>query len=192
MLSAFRTIGDKKIPQFYRETLAEIDDAVASLKDENGNYLGAGSTLVSVIIDGNNLYWGSVGDSHIYIIRQREMIRVNEEHNYFMELKVMVQRGMMTMEEALNDKNKDALISYMGIGALSLMEVIEKPFRLQKDDIIMLCSDGLYRSVSDSEMYQILLANSGDMQQAAESLVQCAESKGYRHQDNTTVITVRY
>lgn len=192
MMQEFMKLGDTPVPAFYRNTLIAIDDAVYALKDEYGNLLGAGSTLVSVLIDKNRLYWASVGDSHIYIIRGAEMIRVNQEHNYFEELKVMVNRGYITMEEAMNDKNKEALTSYMGIGSLHQMDVIEKPFQLEKNDFIILCSDGLYRSASDNEIYQTVIANSHNMQLAAEKLVECALSKNKKYQDNTTVIAIRY
>lgn len=191
MLEAFDK-NDKPIPEFYRNNVVDIDRAVASLQDENGDYLGAGSTLVSVVIDGNHLYWCSVGDSHIYIIRNNEMALVNTEHNYMLELLKRVEQGEITLEEANKDKSKDALISYMGIGAISLMDIIEKPFQLAKGDYIVLSSDGLYRSVSDEEIFNIVKQNGFDMQKAAEQLTECALSKNNPYQDNTSVITIRY
>lgn len=191
MLEAFEK-NDKPIPEFYRNNIADIDCAVASLKDENGNYLGAGSTLVSVVIDNDNLFWASVGDSHIYIIRNDEMALVNTEHNYMMELLKRVKQGEITLEEANNDKSRDALISYMGIGSISLMDVIEKPFKLRKGDYVVLCSDGLYRSVSDEEIFSIVKLNDLNMQRAADQLTECALSKNNPYQDNTSVITIKY
>lgn len=192
LISCFENIGDCNIPQFYRNSIVEIDNDVAMLRDVNGNYLRAGSTLVSVVIDNDNLYWGSVGDSHIYIIRDKEMIRVNAEHNYMMELMAQVQRGEITIDQANSNKDKEALISYMGIGNVSLMDVIEKPFKLHPNDFIILCSDGLYRSVTDSEIYNIVVSNCDNMQKAADMLTACALSKNKKYQDNTTVITIRY
>ncbi len=192
MIDAFYNRGNKQPPEFYHDTLIEIDDAVYSLKDEYGNLLGAGSTIVSVFIDGNKFYWASVGDSHIYVIRKKEMIRVNKEHNYYAELEQLVKKGMMTIEEANNDKNKEALTSFIGIGSLHMMDINKKPLTLQKDDIIVLCSDGLYRSVSDNEIYHIVVDNNSDMNVAAQALVDCAMSKNKKYQDNTTVITIRY
>lgn len=192
LIGLFETLGDTSIPQFYRNSLVDIDTDVATLKDVNGNYLRAGSTLVSVVIDGSNLFWGSVGDSHIYIIRGKEMVRVNAEHNYLMELMEQVRRGEITIDQANNNEKKEALISYMGIGNISIMDVIEKPFTLKPNDFIILCSDGLYRSVPDSEIYNIVVSNCNDMQQAADMLTACALSKNKKYQDNTTVITIRY
>lgn len=180
------------IPSFYRTKIMEIDDAVAELTDAEGNLLGAGSTFISIIIDGENLYWSSVGDSHIYIIRGNEIVRVNAEHNYLADLLVKVKRGELTLEEAYSDKSKDALTSYMGIGGVTLMDIIEKPFRLMKGDFIILCSDGLYRSVSDAEIFNIVQENAYNMPQAAKALTNAALAKNHRYQDNVSVIAVRY
>ncbi len=191
MLQAFKN-NDKPIPEFYRNNIVDIDCEIASLKDESGNYLGAGTTIVSVVIEDDNLYWGSVGDSHIYIIRNNEMALVNTEHNYMLELIKQVEQGEITLEEANNDKSKDALISYMGIGSVSLMDVIEKPFKLRKGDHIVLSSDGLYRSVTDEEIFSIVKRNDLNMQEAAEQLTEYALSKNNPYQDNTSVITIKY
>lgn len=191
MLSSFnQQITD--IPTYFRNKIIEIDREVSELTDENGQPMGAGSTFISVIIDGDNLYWSSVGDSHIYIMRGNEFVQVNREHNYLAELLERAARGEITVEEAYNDRQREALTSYMGIGGVTLMDIIEKPFKLQKGDVIILCSDGLYRSLSDAEIFSIVQQNIKNMPAAANNLTAAAMAKNFVHQDNTSVITVRY
>lgn len=191
MLASFnQNISD--FPAYYRTKIIEIDEAVSELTDTDGTHLGAGSTFISIAIDGDNLYWSSVGDSHIYIIRGNEIVRVNAEHNYLAELLERVKRGEMTIEEAYSDKNREALTSYMGIGRVTLMDIIEKPFKLMKGDFVILCSDGLYRSVSDAEIFNIMQQNAFNMPAAAKALTSAALAKNHRYQDNVSVITVRY
>lgn len=192
LLQAFDNIGEKPVPYFYRETIIDIDACVANLRDENGNILGAGSTFTSVCLDGNKLYWASVGDSHIYIIRGNEIVTVNQEHNYMMDLLKMVEAGQITLEQANNDPSREALISYMGIGNVSLMDINESPFELIDGDYVVLCSDGLYRSLSDSEIMGIITSNGVDMQKAATDLTSAALAKGIKYQDNTTVVVIKY
>lgn len=193
MLCAF--IGkdpNERIPDFYENAIIDIDDMVNNLTDENGEYLGAGSTLISVVIDGEKLFWASVGDSHIYVIRGNEMVQVNQEHNYLQDLLQMVKEGRLTAEEAYSDPSKEALTSFMGIGEIDLMDINQKPFKLKNNDCVILCSDGLYRALSDDEIKAITIRNAGDMQNAANELVASALNKGNPHQDNTSVITIRY
>ena len=59
-------------PAFFSEEIKKVDALVAGIKDETGKTIESGATLVSIVIDGNNLYWASVGDSRIYIIRGDE------------------------------------------------------------------------------------------------------------------------
>lgn len=192
LFSDYNAQGEFNIPGFYRALIDKIDYDVSSLEDENGRYLGAGTTFISVIIDKGCLYWASVGDSHIYIIRNNEIKMVVREHNYFMELLDMVNNGEITYEEACNDKSKDALTSYIGMGGVNLMEINDTPLSLMPGDIVLLCSDGLYRSVTDQEILKIVSDNKSDMNFAAQALTQYAMAKNNPHQDNTSVVIAKY
>ena len=191
MLNAFLE-NKSPIPEFFRNTIISADVAVANLKDANGDYLGAGSTFVGIVISGSDLYWASVGDSHIYVLRDNEMALVTNEHNYLMELMKSVKRGEITLEEAQSNPKREALISYMGMGDVSLMDVIEKPFFLKKGDIVLLSSDGLYRALSDEEIFNIIRMCGDNMQLAAEQLTDFAISKNFKYQDNTSVVLIKY
>lgn len=182
----------KNYPEFFMDEIDKIDTAVAALHDEDGNNLKAGSTFVSIIFDNGKLYWGCVGDSHLYIVRNGEMRQVNRDHNYMMLLKEQIKRGEITEEEANANPHKDALISYMGMNGIKYTDVNTKPFQLYPNDCVVLCSDGLYRLVSTDEMIDILNMNSFDMNRAAKAMVDAACDKMSAHQDNTTVIIFKY
>ena len=184
--------NDKDIPRFYKKAIALADADIADLRDDNGKLLNAGSTLVSVVVSDNNLYWASVGDSHIYVIRNDEILCITKEHNYFMILKEMVNRGELTAEEAKRDPRREALISYMGMGGVRHIDANSKPFQLIDGDYIVLCSDGLYRSVSDEEIRNVVCISCENTQLAAERLTDLAISKGKRNQDNTSAVVIYY
>lgn len=178
--------------RFYNDLLPMIDEEVASLKNENGGPLGGGSTFISVCVDKGLFYWASVGDSHIYFIRNNSIVRINVEHNYMADLLEMVNDGEITYEEACADKNKDALTSYMGIGNLTLVDICQQPIQLVPGDRVLLCSDGLYRSATSEEIMQIILRSGNDMQAAANELINFAMAKNNPYQDNTSVVVIRY
>lgn len=186
------TKGEIDVPNYYRRLIEKIDYDVTNLEDEEGRYLGAGTTFISVVIDNGKLYWASVGDSHIYVIRENQIKMIVREHNYFMDLLELVNRGEITYEEACSDKSKDALTSYIGIGGVTLMDVSESPVSLVPGDVILLCSDGLYRSLSDQEILQVVLSNKSDMSMAAEALTSFAMMKNNPYQDNTSVVIAKY
>ena len=181
------------IPAFFRAAIAEADDAVRMMRDENGALIsGAGTTLAAVVVDDNQLYWASVGDSRIYIIRGDECLCITKDHNYLMLLNEKVKRGELTQEEAESDPNKEALISYIGIGGVRYIDISSKGVSLLDGDMIVLCSDGFYRTVSEAELVDALFDFGEDTQETAEALTDLAISKDKRNQDNTSVIVLRY
>lgn len=191
--NAFHDIGDTEdISLFYRKIIQKLDKEVRILRDDNGKVLNSGTTLISVAVNDGKLYWISVGDSRIYLIRKGRILCITHDHNYSMLLKQKVLKGQITKEEAENDPQKDALISYIGMGGVKYIDINTKPFVLADGDCLLLCSDGLYRTVDENEMLRIINSSKNDMRQAASSLTECAIGKNKKGQDNTSVITIQY
>lgn len=183
------------VPEFFRTAALGINSKVSSLKSVTGRRLNTGSTLVAVTVDGGKLYWISVGDSRIYIIRNREMMQINEEHNYRLRLKEMLRDGTISRAQyEVEEKSRkaEALISYMGIPAQMLMDINQKPFDLAAGDIVLLCSDGLYKSLRDDQILALVRDNDVNLDIAADRLCSMALRYGGSGQDNTSVLLVQY
>ena len=71
------------------------------------------------------------------------------------------------------------------------METNVKPIELMDEDIIVLCSDGLYRLLNEQEILEIIESAENDMSMAAYRLTQAANNKNYRGQDNTSVVVIK-
>lgn len=185
--------GNVDIPEFLEEEALRADEKVFQQKNENGERLRAGTTIVAAIIRGNELYWLSVGDSKIYIIRGEEILSVCREHNYRLTLNQQLEQGELTPEEyAAEEYRAEALISYLGMGNVSLMDVNRQPFLLENGDIVLLSSDGLYRSLTEGEILCLVKEFGGDMQEAADVLTSAALGNKQSGQDNTSVVLMRY
>lgn len=181
------------IPTFLEEEAEKADEKVFHLENDEGEFLEAGTTIVAVIIRDNELYWLSVGDSKIYIIRGNEILAVSREHNYRMTLNQKLEQGEITPEEySAEEYRAEALISYIGMGNVSLIDVNRKPFLLEDEDIIILSSDGLYRSLSEEEILRITRKYARDMQICAQNLTVAALGDKKSGQDNTSVVALRY
>ena len=148
--------------------------------------------MVAVIAEDNRLYWASVGDSRIYIIRNHQLKQVTRDHNYMLRLMEMVQQGKMTLQEAESKKQKEALISFLGIGNVSLMDVSQQPFVMEYGDIILLCSDGVTKTLPDHQIRDILCNDAVSIQGKAEILVKAAIRGNTHTQDNTSVAILHY
>lgn len=194
LYDAFYSVGvaDTDISSFYEFVIREIDKDVNNLKDRNGMPLKAGTTLISSIIINGKLYLASVGDSRIYFLKNNGIKCLTLDHNYKMILDQKVKNGLITEAQAKADPQKEALVSFLGIGGLKYIDINQKPIELNRGDYIILCSDGLYRTLNDQEMLKIVTKSGNDMQSAAELLVNSAIEKKKKHQDNTSVITIKY
>lgn len=182
-----------KIPFFLRQEAIEMDMVVHELVDENQNSIRAGTTVVAVVMQKNELYWLSVGDSRIYIIRGEEIMAVNRDHNYRLRLDTALENGSITEEVYRQEEAKaEALISFLGIGNVSLMDINLEPFALKQGDVILLCSDGLYRTMPKDVIRQICLEHLPDAQKAADMLTETAVLSSLESQDNTSVVVIQY
>lgn len=178
------------IPAFFRRGIVTIDRIIHDFPKEDGK--GSGTTMVAVIAEDNKLYWASVGDSRIYIIRGNQMRQVTRDHNYWFRLQEMVANGQLTEEEALLKPQKEALISFLGIGNVSLMDVNIQPFEMQYGDVIMLCSDGITKTLPDSQIHNIITNEIVSMEDKAKTLVNAAVTGNTHSQDNTSVAILQY
>lgn len=197
MINGFQNVQNQpqmNIPGFFRSAIVTIDKTIASFPKENGR--GSGTTMVAAIAEENKLYWASVGDSRIYIIRennnQTEMRQITRDHNYWLRLQEMVAQGKMTQEEAMGKRQKEALISFLGIGNVSLMDISTEPIPMQYGDIVMLCSDGITKTLPDHQIKSIILDDKNPIEQKTVQLVEAAIHGNTHSQDNTSVAILQY
>ncbi len=149
--------ADNPDNQWMRETVTRIDDIIYDLKGENGTRLGAGTTLVGLKISGNRLSWVSVGDSRVYLKRGAEMVQVTTDHNYFMDINRRRDEGTLSEEQYLKESiSGEALISFIGMGGLLMMDISEEPLKLLRGDTIIICTDGVYRAISNDRLKSIV------------------------------------
>ena len=129
----------------------------------------------------NKVYIGHVGDSRIYRIRKDFIRKLTHDHSYVQKL---VKDGTITEEEARNHPKKNMLMKALGCTAFLEPDVTVKG--LVKDDVILMCSDGLSNMLKDEEINEII-KEQGTL--SAEKLVEKAnENGGY---DNITAIVIR-
>ncbi len=151
----------------------------------------AGTTLVCACIKQDKLYWVSVGDSRIYLVRNGEIARLTKDHNYALQLQKKVESGEITQQAADTNPQKEALVSYLGAPSLELIDLSSSPFTLMPNDVIMLCSDGVTKSLDDEEILNIL-SEKLTLKESVHRLVISAVDAGFNAQDNTTSVLLRY
>lgn len=153
------------------------------------NHCRSGSTLIATIIRGGFLFFTSVGDSRIYLLRGGELIQLNREHTYAARLAEQVARGDITQEQAKNDPQRLALTSYIGIDGELSVDYNMQPIRLRAGDRILLMTDGVFGTLSGEEICTACLA---EAPAAAAKLEELIIAKRKSKQDNFTAIVLEY
>lgn len=178
------------IAEALKEALKSANSEVYHMADKAGVAEGTGSTLIAAVVQRHLLYWISVGDSHIYLFSEGKMTLLNEEHNVGGRLKKLAESGNISEEESkLYFGNMEALTSFIGISELSEIDSSQRPVMLKEKDVVLLCSDGLFKFVPEEEIVAILLKGGAE---AAKELVKCAVDKKNPGQDNVTVTVICY
>lgn len=167
----------------FTRTMREINQRVA----ESG--LGGGCTAAAVLCTKSGVYWCSVGDSRIYLFRNETLCRLTEDSDYHNVLFDQVINGDMSCTQAANDPQKDSLAHYIGYSGEITPDVNIRPFIPRRRDRILICSDGVYNALSDSELSRSLLLHAHE---AADDIMSRIILKNYSNQDNYTSVVLEF
>jgi protein phosphatase len=177
-------------PEFFLQAVNVLDQLVYRQKSATGDRLAGGTTLVAVVLTQDRLYWASVGDSRLYIMRGAELVQVTQDHNYFLTLNRLRDEGKIAPADyEVEAERGEALLSYLGMNGVKLIDINSEPFVLQPGDTLLLTTDGLYRALPFAEMAELLAT--GAAAEAAEALVSTALGKGHLRQDNITCTVIK-
>ena len=172
----------------------KADKKIYAIKDAKGKSLKSGSTAVTVVVKNGILYWCSVGDSRAYLFRNGEFAQITQDQNYKTVLDEQRSVGTITQKEYDDEAHHgEALISFLGMGNLQLVDYNTIPFKLEKKDKIILMSDGLYKLLSNEEMAKII-ENFSNITEALEAFELKAAKKARdlaKNRDNMTVALIK-
>jgi protein phosphatase len=144
---------------------------------------GGGTTVVAAVLFGDVLVSMNVGDSRAYLLRDNQLRLISRDHSLVSRL---VEMGKITEEEALTHPRRNVL--YQALGQGTEVEIHIYSEKLQIDDIVILCSDGLWGEVAEPNLKEVLNSASTPPQ-AAEQLINMANASG--GPDNITAIIIQ-
>lgn len=170
---------------FWKKEMERLDDAVYGLRYADGERMRAGTTMVAVVLQGNRLHWFSIGDSKLFYMRKHKLHCVTREHNYAL----LAEKISGGSGKAYMDKKAEQLISYLGMGTAALFDGSNKAFETETGDKLLLCTDGLYRTVPQEEIAEIL-DSTKDVEAISNKLCGAVLAKKYSNQDNATWVVM--
>ena len=171
----------ESILKLVRSSIEYANMVVYEKSLENSELQGMGTTIDLCLIYNNRVYIGHVGDSRVYRIREKFIRKLTQDHSYVQKL---VKDGTITKEEAVHHPQKNMLMKALGCNAFVEPDVMVKGFL--RDDILVMCSDGLTNMVDQTTIYELATQ---DIQKATNELINIANDRG--GYDNITVITIK-
>jgi protein phosphatase len=174
---------DFQPPSFIIESVTLSNDKIREEALKNEDCCGMGTTVTMAVIDKlqNIIYIGNVGDSRAYLLRNNEIKQITTDHTYVYEL---LKDGRITADEAKTHPKRNVITRALGSEEIVHADIFEVEF--YKNDILLLCTDGLTTHVSDDEMLEIIKEYGSS--ESVKKLIKLANDNGGT--DNITIIIV--
>lgn len=187
ILRRMRTDSGDRIVMI-KEAIAAANDAIYNEKvqTKSNDQMACVLTLALVDVANNKFFYGHVGDTRLYLLRDHSLIKVTRDHSFvgFLE-----DSGRLSEEAAMRHPKRNEINKALGFDAQikspDYIETGESPFL--PTDSMLLCSDGLTDMVSNSEMTGFLTSDKS-LADKAKLLVKAANDAGGK--DNITVVLV--
>ena len=145
---------------------------------------GMGTTVVAAVFCGNRVSIAHIGDSRCYRLRGEKFEQLTHDHSLLQE---QIDSGQLTQEQAKYSLNKNLVTRALGIEAIVPADIAE--YRIEANDVYLLCSDGLTDMVDPEIVHGIIDDKRTQLPEAAAELVELANRNGGR--DNISVILAR-
>lgn len=175
--------------------IIQAGQSILAQSENDAEKRGMGSTCLCVWVIGNRLYTASLGNSRLFLLRQRRLQQVNVVH----DLRSEKEEEASTDEDQASQETPEELRGYLGsrMRAAADFRLVLRPggeakaernqgTRLQANDRLLLCTDGLSDALSQDEIAELL--GNLEIEDAAEALVHRALDKNA--QDNLSAIVL--
>jgi protein phosphatase len=167
-----------------KEAVELANQRIHAYAKEHPEVRGMGTTTTAVGILGDHLYLTQVGDSRAYLVRRGQAVQLTKDQSLMQRL---VDAGELTEEEAERSDRRNIILQALGPDPRVRVDLTHQEAR--REDLIVICSDGLSGQVRKEEIAQIATANRDDLAAACSRLIDLANERG--GPDNITVIVAR-
>ena len=134
-------------------------------------------------------HWAHLGDSRLYVMRDHHILMRTDDHSYVEHLR---QQGLITSSQAQNHRLRNYVTRCLGGQSNHPVAELSEPFSLREQDIILLCSDGLWGPLSERTLVDVLHDKSLALPVTLERLVSQAENTSKPESDNVTAVVLRW
>ena len=175
--------------QFLRETFMLAHHAVVDAGARIDPPINPRTTGVACVVQEGQVWWGHVGDSRFYLLRGGNVVIRTRDHSHVEDL---LQQGKITQNRMKTHPQRNQVTRCVGGNASKTPEpTVSEPAVLEVRDVVLLCSDGLWSSMTDDVM-AVSVAEAKSMAPLVEQLAEQAELASYPKCDNVSVAALRW
>jgi protein phosphatase len=175
-------IESSPLPAILREAMEEACLAIFRMAQGAPSLHGMGTTVTALLLHGSHALVAHVGDSRLYLIRDGRMQQLSDDHSLVNE---QVKAGVITPDEARKSHFKNVITRSVGFEAEVVVDLLG--IEIMRDDLFVICCDGLTNLVDDREI--VALAGAEAVEDLPIRLIGLANDRG--GDDNVTVVAVK-
>ena len=177
------SVPDADFEGWLTDVVQQANERIHAMSREDQSRAGMGTTMTVLLVGGDEVTIGHVGDSRAYRLRDGALERLTDDHSLVEELR---RQGRLTEQEA--DEHPQRSIITRALGPEGHVDVDTRTLRARDGDVFLVCSDGLTTMLKEGHIAETLGA-APSLRDAGERLIDAANDAGGR--DNITVILVR-
>ena len=162
----------------------EAHQQIVRFAMEHPEFRGMGTTATAIVLLGNQLFYGHIGDSRLYRVHEKQITRMTRDHSYVGRL---FENGVISAAEAETHPQRHILTAALGTGPEFTPDSAPQPIILESGDTLVLCTDGLWGPLTDREVQEAVIAN--PPMEACRALIALARERG--GPDNITLQVLR-
>lgn len=165
--------------------VGKANEVVFKLASQDDSLKGMGTTILAAIVDKKEVVLAHVGDSRAYMLHKNKLYPLTKDHTY---VNVLKDHGQITEEEARVHPQRNMLIRAVGTNKVVEVDLIDTMWG--KNDIMLMCSDGLTSMVSEKEIEHTLKDITLSIDEKADQLIRMALDAGGK--DNVSIILIKH
>ncbi len=168
---------------FLYTAMARAHDEVVKIGSDLAVDFRPRATCAVCLIQESGSWWGHIGDSRIYHMRQGKLLKRSRDHSH---VEVLIQEGAITEEEALDHPMRNFVECCIGGDAPVPDMSITRKMPLEPGDVLLACSDGLWSGTTDDEMADMATSPENSLAENLKALSVKALTTNAPYSDNTT------
>ena len=166
--------------------IQELNTVICMAKNKDNSLGNMASTVVAGFVFGEKFNYLNVGDSRMYYFRNKDIMIQSKDHSV---TQACVDMGMIEKEDIRFHEDRNKLTKVIGLSSkLKILNVFE-PIEMQKDDAVLLCTDGFWEYINENEMVDLLIT-SQTPQKWIEKMLKVIKKRTQKDSDNLSVVAV--